>query len=100
MLRPKLTGWLGALLLFAGAAAWADPYTDTIALFKSAGESAEFFKNSYGYAVFPTIGKGGLIVGGAYGKGRVYVHGKYVGDTTMTQVNVGFQAGVQHDRLL
>lgn len=70
-------------------------YADTITAFKRAGASADFFKSSYGYAVFPTIGKGGFVVGGARGKGRVYKHGHYVGDTTMTQVSVGFQAGGQ-----
>ena len=45
--------------------------------------------------MFPTIGKGGVGVGGAYGKGRVYEKGKYVGDTSMTQVTVGFQIGGQ-----
>ena len=54
-----------------------------------------FFKNAYGYAVFPTIGKGGVGVGGAYGKGRVYEKGKYIGDTSMSQVTVGFQLGGQ-----
>jgi lipid-binding SYLF domain-containing protein len=83
------------LLLLAVAAAWAGPYSDTIALFKNAGQSAAFFDNSYGYALFPTIGKGGLIVGGAHGNGHVYQHGKYVGDTSVTQVSVGFQAGGQ-----
>jgi lipid-binding SYLF domain-containing protein len=95
MLRRRLSGWLGALLLLVSAAASAASYSDTIALFRNAGESAGFFANSYGYAVFPTIGKGGLIVGGAHGNGRVYVHGKSVGDTSMTQVTVGFQAGGQ-----
>jgi lipid-binding SYLF domain-containing protein len=80
--------------ILAGSAAVADDYSDTIALFKNAGESAAFF-NDYGYAVFPTIGKGGLVVGGAHGKGRVYEHGKYVGDTSMTQLSVGLQAGGQ-----
>jgi lipid-binding SYLF domain-containing protein len=84
-----------AVLLLWGAAGWTSPYSDTEALFRHAGESSSFFQNSYGYAVFPTIGKGGLVVGGAHGKGRVYVHGKYVGDTSMTQVSVGFQAGGQ-----
>jgi lipid-binding SYLF domain-containing protein len=37
--------------------------------------------------------EGALGVGGAYGKGRVYVHGRYVGDTTMGQVSIGIQAG-------
>ena len=73
--------------------AWADEYADTINIFKNAGESGDFFNNSYGYAVFPTIGKGGIGIGGAYGKGRVYTGGKYVGDTSMTQLTVGFQLG-------
>ena len=54
-----------------------------------------FFDKSYGYAVFPTIGKGGVGIGGAHGKGRVYQGGKYVGDTTMNQITVGFQLGAQ-----
>jgi lipid-binding SYLF domain-containing protein len=83
-----------ALALPAGSA-FADDYSDTVALFKHAGASANFFKSSYGYAVFPTIGKGGFVVGGARGKGRVYRQGRYVGDTTVTQISVGFQAGGQ-----
>ena len=81
------------LVLAAGVASADDDYADTISLFKHAGESGAYFKDCYGYAVFPTIGKGAFIVGGAHGKGRVYVHGKYVGDTALTQVSVGFQAG-------
>jgi lipid-binding SYLF domain-containing protein len=75
--------------------AWADEYSDTIKVFENAGESGTFFAKSYGYAVFPTVGKGGIGIGGAYGKGRVYAQGKYVGDTTVTQVSVGFQLGGQ-----
>lgn len=82
------------LALLAGPAL-ADNYSDTIRNFKEAGASAGFFRSSYGYAVFPTIGKGGFIVGGAHGKGRVYKHGRVVGDTTVSQVSVGFQAGGQ-----
>ena len=81
--------WLGIGVAHAGK------YEDTIELFKHAGESAVFFKQCYAYAVFPTIGEGGLVVGGARGKGHVYVHDRLVGDTTMTQVSVGFQAGGQ-----
>jgi lipid-binding SYLF domain-containing protein len=84
---------LAATLTLAGALSRADDYSDTVALFKNAGESAEFFNNCYGYAVFPGIGKGGLVVGGAHGNGRVYVHGHYTGDVSMTQVSVGLQAG-------
>ena len=82
-----------APLLLAASIAHADPYSDTIGLFKNAGASATFFAKSYGYAVFPTVGEAGFIVGGAYGKGRVYLGGKLVGDTSMTQLSAGFQLG-------
>lgn len=85
---------LAASVLVTGPA-FADKYSDTVQLFKDAGESASFFGKSYGYAVFPTIGKGGLGVGGAYGEGRVYEKGRHVGDTKMTQLSIGFQAGGQ-----
>ena len=42
-----------------------------------------FFQN-YAYAVFPTVGEGGFIVGAARGKGQVYVNEVHVGDTIMT----------------
>src|SRR5215831_9983107 len=82
-------------MMLISSATWADDYSDTIKLFKNAGQSAAFFDNSYGYAVFPTIGKGGLGVGAAHGSGRVYEHGKHVGDAKMNQVSVGLQAGGQ-----
>jgi len=73
--------------------AHADNYSDTVTVFKQAGKSAAFFDNSYAYAVFPTIGEGGFVVGGAHGDGRVYVHGRLRGDTSMSQVSVGWLAG-------
>ena len=82
-------------LLLSTAPAQADEYTDTIAIFKKAGQSSQYFSTAHGYAVFPTIGKGGVGIGGAHGKGRVYEKGKYIGDTSMTQVTVGFQLGGQ-----
>src|SRR5690348_18016148 len=93
----KSIRWVLAMIamLPLSRVAVADSYKDTVELFKNAGESAEFFKDCYGYAVFPTIGKGGLVVGGAHGKGRVYEKGRYIGTTTMTQLSVGFQAGGQ-----
>jgi len=91
-LRACLVFLLFALPL---AQAGADEYSDTIKVFKNAGESGTFFAKSYGYAVFPTIGKAGMVVGGAYGKGRVYAEGAYVGDTSVTQLSVGFQLGGQ-----
>lgn len=91
---------LGLLLVLPLAGAWAEDsedarYENTVQVFRSAGESGSFFDNSYGYAIFPTIGKAGFVVGGAYGKGRVYVGGNVVGDTTMTQLSLGFQLGGQ-----
>ena len=77
------------------AVAGEHPYQDTIQVFREAGESAAFFEDAYGYAVFPTIGKGGLVVGGAYGEGRVYRGGEHVGRTTVAQVTIGFQLGGQ-----
>lgn len=92
MLRTLLA--LAGLALF-NPAAHADDYTDTVEIFKAAGESSHFFKNAFGYAVFPTIGKGGLVVGAAHGKGNVYRQGTQTGTTSMTQVTVGFQLGGQ-----
>jgi len=86
---------LVAVQCFAGPWALADSYSDTVALFRNAGASASFFNTCYGYAVFPTIGKGGLVIGAAHGKGKVYVQGKYIGDSSMTQLSVGLQAGGQ-----
>jgi lipid-binding SYLF domain-containing protein len=86
-------GFALAILTASAGAADADKYSDTISLFKNAGESAAFFQNSYAYALFPNIGEGGVIVGGAFGKGQVYVDGQVVGDTSMKQLSLGFQLG-------
>src|ERR1700736_6018890 len=80
-------------LSVAAFASSSSDYRDTINLFKNAGDSAAYFNNSYAYAVFPTIGEGAVGIGGAHGKGRVYVHGKSVGNVTMSQVSVGLQLG-------
>lgn len=84
------------LALLAGAnAALADEYSETVEIFKAAGESSKFFDHAYGYALFPTIGKGGIGIGGAHGKGRVFVGGRHIGDTKMNQLTVGLQLGGQ-----
>lgn len=48
-----------------------------------------------GYAVFPTVGKGAIGLGGAYGKGVFYEGGKIVGYCDLTQATIGFQLGGQ-----
>jgi lipid-binding SYLF domain-containing protein len=83
------------LLVVPFGRAFADDYADTIKVFRAAKESNQFFGKSYGYAVFPTIGKGGFVVGGAHGKGRVYANGAHVGDSAMTQLTIGAQLGGQ-----
>ena len=56
---------------------------------------AAFFDNSAGYAVFPKVGKGGIGVGGAHGKGLVIVGDTAVGRTSLSQVTIGLQLGGQ-----
>jgi lipid-binding SYLF domain-containing protein len=75
--------------------ALADEYDDSRKVFSNAGESAAYFGKAYGYAMFPTIGKGGIGIGGAYGKGQVYAGGKHIGNTSMSQVTYGLQLGGQ-----
>ena len=86
------TALLTLLIAFVCSTAWADAYSDTKKMFENAGVG-DMFNTAHGYALFPTIGKGGVVVGGAYGKGRVYEQGNYIGDTAMGQATVGFQIG-------
>lgn len=73
----------------------AEDYAATIAAFKASPVVRPYFDTAYGYAVFPTIGKGGVAIGGAHGKGQVYRGGKVTGVSSMTQVSIGFQFGGQ-----
>ncbi|HKL82089.1 MAG TPA: hypothetical protein VJ879_06195 [Desulfobacter sp.] len=85
----------GLLSLFFTIPAFADSYTSAIRVFKKAKAVQPFFNNCYGYAVFPTVGKGGIVVGGAYGQGRVYQGGLITGTATISKITVGFQLGGQ-----
>ena len=67
-----------------------------IAKFKAKDPGMEkIFSDAVGYVVFPTVGKGGLGIGGARGKGWVYEGGHIIGRSTLTQVSFGFQFGGQ-----
>jgi lipid-binding SYLF domain-containing protein len=92
MIRASLLR-LAWLCVFVAPAAIADDYSDTIAKFRKATEAQGFFENAYGYAVFPTVGKGGFFVGGAFGRGQVYVGSAVTGDTSLSQISFGFQLG-------
>ena len=73
----------------------ADDYSDTIKVFRDAGESGAYFDSAFGYAVFPSIGKGGIGIGGAHGSGKVYKQGKVIGEAKMNQLTIGLQLGGQ-----
>ena len=68
----------------------------TISVFMESNDNMKsYFEDAYGYVVFPSIGKGGIVVGGAHGRGILYEQGEVVGQAKMTQVTVGFQWGGQ-----
>lgn len=70
--------------------------TESIALFKEVDPTLKkFFDKSAGYVVFPSIGKGGFVIGGAHGKGLVFEKGKLVGQASVSQVTIGAQIGGQ-----
>ena len=73
----------------------ADKFTDTINVFKKSETVQPFFKNAYGYAVFPTIGKAGIGIGGSYGTGQVYQGGKVTGEVSVIKGSIGWQLGGQ-----
>jgi lipid-binding SYLF domain-containing protein len=70
-------------------------FEEAMAAFRKSDTVGPFFDSAYGYALFPTVGKGGFIVGGAHGKGRVYVNGVVTGTSSVTQASIGLQAGGQ-----
>ena len=86
---------LSVIIGVLSGSAYADSDTDTVDLFRSAGQSAKLLENCYGYAVFPNIGKVGILVGGARGEGHVYAQGRRLGETVMNQLSIGFQLGAQ-----
>ncbi len=68
----------------------------TVTAFKKQdGKLQAFFDKAYGYAVFPSVGKGGIGLGGAHGSGVVFRTGQAVGSASLTQITIGFQVGGQ-----
>ncbi len=105
MIRASLFLAVAALLLVsAPARAW-DPQAEqkdkalieeTIQAFlKGEPRLKVYFDQAYGYAVFPTVDKAGLFVGGAYGKGKVFVRGQDVGHATLSQASAGLEFGFE-----
>ena len=97
-LPTRICAGVAATMLFSGA--WADATPDECAealdTFKSTSSNVgDMMGSAYGYAVLPTIGKGGIGIGGAAGTGCVYAGGKQTGTVSMGQVTVGLQLGGQ-----
>ena len=103
----KATAWIVVALLLVVGCGSTQPETNTekdafnketeaaIARLKGAdpGLKEWFATKSYGYVVFPSVGKGGLVVGGAHGRGQVYEQGSHIGYAEMSQGTIGLQAG-------
>ena len=86
------------------AQAWEPDTSDKLelsvaqAIIKAKGKDPAFkkwFNTAYAYAVLPKVGKGGIGIGGAYGKGLVIRGDSTVGETSLSQITIGFQLGGQ-----
>lgn len=77
------------------AASQTKDYSYNIQVFRNSPAVKPFFDSAYGYAIFPTIGKAGFVVGGAYGKGQVYRHDEVTGTTSVIEGSIGWQVGGQ-----
>ncbi len=69
--------------------------SETLALFRSIDQVAPYFESAYGYAVWRRIGRGGLGIGAATGRGQVYVNGQLMGFSRLVDITIGLQAGGQ-----
>jgi lipid-binding SYLF domain-containing protein len=105
--RPLAALLMLGLLVIAGCSTMPETTADrdqlkdraeyTVEKFKKADPSLKdnFFASAKGWAVFPSVGKGGMGVGGAYGKGVLYEGGDVVGYCSLKQASIGFQLGGQ-----
>jgi lipid-binding SYLF domain-containing protein len=73
----------------------ADSKTAKAEFIKTDGLMKGLFENSYGYVIFPNVGKGAIGIGGAAGNGIVFKNEKAIGSAKMKQVSIGFQFGGQ-----
>lgn len=87
------------LLMFAGTSAYAAATEEECRAsydkFKGLGDVPQMLAETYGFAVLPTVGKGGIGIGGAGGTGCVFKGGVHTGNVSMGQVTIGFQLGGQ-----
>jgi len=99
MMKFRLLTVTAVLLMLTGTTAYAAATEEecraTYDKFKDLGNVPELLKETYGFAVLPTIGKGGIGIGGAGGTGCVFAGDKHTGNISMGQVTIGFQLGGQ-----
>jgi len=98
-MMKRLTAALTLVLFLVGgttaSAASLSNCKEAMSKFRELGNVPQMLAESYGYAVLPTIGKGGMGIGGAGGSGCVFAGGEHTGDVTMAQVTIGWQLGGQ-----
>ncbi len=71
----------------------ADAREERTAIQQEYPEMAQMFQNSTAYAIFPNVGKGAYVIGGASGNGVVYQNGNVIGYADLKQVDIGLQVG-------
>jgi lipid-binding SYLF domain-containing protein len=65
------------------------------AMLEQDADMQRFFDSAAAYVIIPTVGKGGIGIGGARGKGLLYEGGQITAEVTLTQLTIGFQWGGQ-----
>ena len=97
-LSTLIVGTIAAVAITAAPAAAQDEdeVAEVIQKFQEGDPGIQaWFREAYGYAVFPSVGKGAIGIGGARGSGLVYEQGRLIGKSTLTQVTIGLQLGGQ-----
>ena len=91
-------GLIATVLIAFAPVTWSQDVQDfsqTINEFRAIPQVAPYFDSAYGYAVWRTIGRGGIGIGGATGRGQVYVGGNITGFSRLIDISIGFQLGGQ-----
>ena len=101
MLKFLFTLIVTSIVLVANAQnGWSDAFEDKVirateAFLEQDPSIERFFDEAYAYVLFPSIGKGGIGIGGATGKGLVILDHEAIGEARLIQVSIGFQWGGQ-----